>query len=308
MFYHFDKGLIEIDIAQRQGQELLFGIFQGKQLEQLAADFSFSKTTIEEYHRSSHLYHKMDSYYGYDFGLLHALNSTQEGFAKIKIGLYITADMMIIVCDDEALEKRIFDVTDKMNEKTYCMEHLVSAVLNCIIAGNLDMLEKMENKLAQIDEDIIGNRTDGFNQKTRVLRNELLFLTHYYEQLIDVSEELLQDENSFFADDQLHHLRIFADRVNRLNSNVHLLKDYMLQIREACQSQVDMNLNRIMYFFTVVTTIFLPLTLIVGWYGMNFSNMPELTWQYGYACVIAVSLVIIMGCLWFFKKKNLLGK
>lgn len=308
MFYNFRKGLSELDLSNRVDEELIFGIFQGKDLEELASMFSFSKSTIEDYQRSSRTYHKMDSYYGYDFGLLHALKRNAHGLSHSKLGMYITANMVLVICDDETLEKRIFDATDKMNEKTFCLEHLVAAVLNCMIVGNLEMLESMETKLAELDEEILNNRTDGFNQKTRELRNEVLFLTHYYEQLIDVSEELLQDENNFFANEQLHHVRIFADRVSRLNGNVHLLKDYMLQIRESCQSQVDMNLNRIMYFFTVITTIFLPLTLIVGWYGMNFTNMPELTWQYGYTCVIIVSILIILACLWFFKKKNLLGK
>ena len=51
-----------------------------------------------------------------------------------------------------------------------------------------------------------------------------------------------------------------------------------------------------------MTTIFLPLSLIAGWYGMNFTNMPELAWKYGYLAVILVSLLIILFCIWLFKK------
>ena len=307
MFYQFSCGLQPCEL-KLETSTLQFGICKGSELPEVAAQLQFSLSTVEEYHTPHRIYHKMDSYYGYDFGLFHTLHHTKDGFEKTKIGLYITPHLVLVIVDDKVMEQRLFDVVDKMNERTFCLEHVISAVLNCMIAGNLEMIEGMENQLAAIDEEIIANQTDGFNQKTRGLRNELLFLTHYYEQLIDVSEELLQDENNFFANEQVHHIRIFADRVNRLHGNVHLLKDYMLQIREACQSQVDMSLNRIMYFFTVITTIFLPLTLIVGWYGMNFTNMPELTWQYGYTCVIVISALIILVCLWFFKKKKLLGK
>ena len=59
-----------------------------------------------------------------------------------------------------------------------------------------------------------------------------------------------------------------------------------------------------MKILTIVTTIFLPLTLVAGWYGMNFSNMPELSWKYGYPAVIVISLVIVMICLWIMKKKK----
>ena len=70
------------------------------------------------------------------------------------------------------------------------------------------------------------------------------------------------------------------------------------------QAEIDIRQNRIMKILTIVTTIFLPLTLVAGWYGMNFSNMPELSWKYGYPAVIVISLVIVMICLWTMKKKK----
>ena len=62
--------------------------------------------------------------------------------------------------------------------------------------------------------------------------------------------------------------------------------------------------NNIMMILTVISTIFLPLTFIVGWYGMNFKYMPELEWQYGYYIVVAIMFGIAFGMLWFFKKKG----
>ena len=62
--------------------------------------------------------------------------------------------------------------------------------------------------------------------------------------------------------------------------------------------------NRIMTLLTIVTTIFMPLTLIAGWYGMNFRYMPELEWRIGYPIVIGVSILIVVFCLLLFKKKK----
>ena len=59
-----------------------------------------------------------------------------------------------------------------------------------------------------------------------------------------------------------------------------------------------------MTILTVVTTVFMPPTLIVGWYGMNFKYMPELEWEYGYPAVIILSILISVGCLVFFKHKK----
>lgn len=93
-------------------------------------------------------------------------------------------------------------------------------------------------------------------------------------------------------------------RIARLKNEAQILREYGLQIRELFQAEIDIRQNRIMKILTIVTTIFLPLTLVAGWYGMNFSNMPELSWKYGYPAVIVISLVIVMICLWTMKKKK----
>ena len=61
-----------------------------------------------------------------------------------------------------------------------------------------------------------------------------------------------------------------------------------------------------MKVFTIVTTVFLPLTLLAGWYGMNFTYMPELDWRWGYPVLIVVSVAIVAGLFWYFKHKKIL--
>ncbi len=75
-------------------------------------------------------------------------------------------------------------------------------------------------------------------------------------------------------------------------------------MREAYQSQLSIQQNDLMKIFTVVTVVFLPLTLLAGWYGMNFTNMPELQWKYGYPAVIGVSAALVVWLIWYFKRKK----
>lgn len=82
------------------------------------------------------------------------------------------------------------------------------------------------------------------------------------------------------------------------------LREYGLQVRELFQAEIDIRQNRIMKILTIVTTIFLPLSLVAGWYGMNFVGMPALTWKYGYPVAIIVSVLIVLICLWIMKKKK----
>lgn len=90
----------------------------------------------------------------------------------------------------------------------------------------------------------------------------------------------------------------------RLRDEAQLLREYCLQVRELFQAELDIRQNRIMKILTIVTTVFLPLSLVAGWYGMNFTGMPELSWNYGYPAVIAGSVVIVLLTLWIMKKKK----
>ncbi|MDO9544291.1 MAG: CorA family divalent cation transporter, partial [Synergistaceae bacterium] len=135
---------------------------------------------------------------------------------------------------------------------------------------------------------------------------EILARSHYYSQLSDVALELIENENEIFDDPSLRLLKHFSDRAHRLRQETQMLREYSLQISDAYQTQIDIRQNVVMKVLTVVTAIFLPLTLIAGWYGMNFDYMPELRWDYGYLYVFILSIMVVIGCLWIFKRKKFL--
>ena len=101
--------------------------------------------------------------------------------------------------------------------------------------------------------------------------------------------------------DPLPGAREFLDA---LREETRMLREYASQISSEYQAQVDIQQNRVMKLLTIVTTIFLPLSLLVGWYGMNFQGMPELSWTYGYPAVIAVSVLLAVGLIVYFKRKH----
>ena len=129
----------------------------------------------------------------------------------------------------------------------------------------------------------------------------MLILKRYYEQLLEIAEELEQNENELIDPKTLRYFRMFTHRAERLYNGVLNLRDYVTQVREAYQNEMDINLNRIMEVFTVIAAIFLPLTLIVGWYGMNL-KMPEYGWNHGYLFVICLSIITLIGSLFYIKR------
>lgn len=135
------------------------------------------------------------------------------------------------------------------------------------------------------------------------LRNRVMTLKRYYVQLLRLCQDMEENENGLISGRQLKRFRILTRRVERLLDTADSLRDYVSQVREAYQSQVDINLNNLMRIFTVVTAVFSPLTLIVGWYGMNL-KMPESRWDLGYPMVILLSLAVCAVTVVLFKKKK----
>lgn len=162
------------------------------------------------------------------------------------------------------------------------------------------MIEELEEDIhkGNMNREFIGDIL-GFKKEVTLLRNS-------YEQLIDVCEILEENENGLFTESETLYFRALTTRIQRLSNQCLLLKENLVQVREAYSASLDYSINAVMKLFTVVTTIFQPLTLITGWYGMNFTNMPELTWKYGYAVVIFLSFVVVLFCWWLFKRKRLL--
>ena len=110
-----------------------------------------------------------------------------------------------------------------------------------------------------------------------------------------MTQELEENENGFFSEENLRYIHLFMNLLARRHDSASSLRDYTMQVRDLYHAQLEVRQNRIMTLLTIVTTIFMPLTLIVGWYGMNFRYMPELECRFGYPVVIVVSIVIAVS-------------
>ena len=183
------------------------------------------------------------------------------------------------------------------------LERFIYDFLEQIIHEDLSVLEAYEKELDKIDKDIDDDK-DADLERLNDIRGDLRDIRTHYSQLIDLSQELEENENNFFKQDNIRFFKLFTNRVSRLYDIVNSLLDYTIQIRDTYESRIEVKQNRIMTLLTVVTTIFMPLTLIAGWYGMNFKYMPELNWKIGYPLVFIVSVLIVVLSLIIFKMKK----
>lgn len=311
MYYDVNEAFQKITIEKIALNHLTLGICRIKDYDELYKQGVLKDSHIlEELKRSDkiHIENRLDAYDGYSFGILYYLFVDDHGIHTVKVGLYFRDHLVIVFCEEEFCRNTFLEVLNKINSHTCCLEHMISLILETIIQNSRAIILTLEESIERLDEQIMQNRTNHFQEDIASIRKQILWLTHYFDGIQNVCDELLEDENVFFSKKYIHHIRIYHDRVQRIAGNVHMLRDYAVQVREQYQSQMDLNLNHIMYVFTVVTVIFLPLTLIVGWYGMNFTSMPELSWRYGYIFVIGLSIAVIVFCIWYFRKKKLLKK
>ena len=171
-----------------------------------------------------------------------------------------------------------------------------------IVADDRDLIERYDSELGRMEAAIVGDEGESIFESVNDMRDIIRVLRVHYEQLLDFTQELEENENSFFKTENLRYFRLFGNRIMRLRDSTVAIGEHAGQLRDIYKSHLDIKQNRIMTVLTIVTTIFMPLTLIAGWYGMNFRFMPELNSVWGYPVVIALSLLIVVGSLLFFKK------
>ena len=184
------------------------------------------------------------------------------------------------------------------------LERFLYDFLDYIVKDDLRLMENYENELDSMEQAIIDGDENLPSGRLNDIRSDIRYLRIHYEQLMDLAQEFQENENGFFKQENLRYFRLFIDRAARLHDTSMSLRDYTMQLRDLYKAHLDIKQNRIMTVLTVVTTIFMPLTLIVGWYGMNFRFMPELEWKGSYPVIIILSILIVIISLIFFKKKK----
>ncbi|MEE1246534.1 MAG: CorA family divalent cation transporter [Acutalibacteraceae bacterium] len=224
--------------------------------------------------------------------------------------LYLRKELALIVTgrdDDKSLFKAFSNAVEDLGADGASVEKFVSLFFGKLTDDDGRKNEETEKAINNLEENVIKNgRYANVNEQILMYNKKLMSLRNYYEQLVSIGERLYENENGIFDEDKTYYFKTISDRADRLCAEINLFRENLVRLREAYQARLDLKMNNTMKLLTVITVIFLPLTLITGWYGMNFINMPELTSPYGYPAVIGVSVAVAVICIVIFKKKKLL--
>lgn len=231
----------------------------------------------------------------------------REEEAELTFGFILeTGEDRLYFAEDSGKLEEVLEENREALQRAEDGQRFLLGVLHVLLKDDVLLLERMEEGIFSLEEELLKAEPENIQQRTACYRRRLFTLHTYYEQLTNLAENMEDDPQLAGQGDIAAEWGRLADRTERLHDHVEMLREYLLQIRELYQSMVAEKQNRIITLLTVITTIFLPLTLIAGWYGMNFPGMPELHWKYGYLAVIAVSALIVATEIVYFRKKKML--
>ncbi|MCL2884575.1 MAG: magnesium transporter [Oscillospiraceae bacterium] len=243
---------------------------------------------------------KFESHSGVDVICFSWLDVSDTDQPVHKITVCLTKEQVYYIAKDpETLEKmKALIKPDPQSDKE------LYSFFSALLQNDIDKMDDLEERITDMEDVLLkDNRTD-YTVNIIRFRKELLSLKRYYEQLSQIFDGILENENGFVTKEDIRYFRFLDQKADRLLMHITNLRDYITQLREAYQAQIDIEQNRLMKIFTVITAIFLPLTLIVGWYGMNFNEMPEYAWHFGYLYVIGISVIVVLGLVLYFKRKK----
>lgn len=210
----------------------------------------------------------------------------------------------IVFIDDYGHVEVIISKISSKKQRRPSLERFLYDFLNYIIKDDLKLLKSYERELDNMEIAILNEDSALTSERVYEIRSDIRDLRNHYEELIDIAQVFEANENKFFLQDNLRYFNIYLNRLDRLYETASSIRDYTMQIRDLYKMHLDIKQNNIITILTIVTTIFMPLTLIVGWYGMNFKYMPELEYAWAYPTVFLVSLMILVVGILYFKRKK----
>mgnify|MGYP000016603990 FL=1 len=247
-----------------------------------------------------------ESFEKFDFLAFDWYDVHSERTEDYKMLAYVSRENLIIFTEGAAGDtaKKIMDGLAAENPELRS-EQLLYRFFVRLLNGDMDCLSRLENEIDEYENVYLFKSESGKDvfEKLSAWRRELLRIKRYYEQLTLIFDEASANDNSVFSNAAAKRFAILKNRTDRYLQTVQNLRDVIEHLQEEYQAQLSIQQNDLMKLFTVVTVIFLPLTLLTLVRHELFGHAGAQL-EYGYLVIIVVSIVVLVALILFFRRKK----
>ncbi|OGW38280.1 MAG: magnesium and cobalt transport protein CorA [Nitrospirae bacterium RBG_13_39_12] len=290
------------------------GLHEVSSVEQLGNCFGLHPLTIEDILNTEQR-PKLDVFDTYIFIVvkMHTWNEKTKEITGEQMSL-ILGDNFVITFQEK--EGDIFDEVrnriknNKGRIRKSGADYLAYSLMDALVDNYFRVLESIGEDIEEMDEELIKNPTPRTLHKIHFLKREMIFLRKTVWPIREVISRLVREETGLIKDSTKIYLRDIYDHIIQIIDTVETYRDVISGMLDVYLSSISNRMNAVMKVLTIFAAIFIPLTFIVGLYGMNFNtekspyNMPELNWYYGYPVALGLMLFVSLIMLFLFKKKK----
>lgn len=275
-------------------------------VEKIQSRFSFHSLLIDDVLNDQRpKAEEYDDYLFFTLKMLHSINGSGIDYEQIS---FVLGSNYLISFQEK--EGDLFDPfrerirLDQGKVRKLRADYLLYRLIDIIIDNYYTVLENIGESIDSIEEKIYKEPTEQNFYIIQALNKELIFLRKAVYPLRDAVNLLIQNEHGFIREENYRFYKDLYDHVMHLLDSIDTYKDLIANVMDIHINSLNARLNEVMKVLTVISTIFMPLTFIVGVYGMNFEFMPELKWKYSYYVVWGVMIVLTAGMFTYFKYKK----
>ena len=200
------------------------------------------------------------------------------------------------------IKERIKNQLGKLRKKG--SDYLLYVLMDLVVGQFFLALEKVGERIESLDDEVLNAPEKSQVEKIYNLKNLLLMLRRSAAPMREIVNQLIKDDSDLIDDSTEPYLRDLYDHTIHISESIELQREITTGLMETYLSMMSNKMNEVMKVLTVIATIFIPLTFIVGIYGMNFPNMPEMEWPWAYFAVWGVMLAVVIAMIFYFKKKD----
>lgn len=183
-------------------------------------------------------------------------------------------------------------------------DYLAYALIDSIVDHYFVILELLDEQLEHLEDEIAENPHTETTSEIHQLKREMIFLKKQVWPLRELINGLIKSESPLIKKDTRVYLQDLYDHAVQVIDTIESFRDILGGLHDIYLTTISNKLNDVMRVLTVISTIFMPLTFIVGVYGMNFKHMPELEWHWGYPSLWLIMIAIVLSMVLFFKKNK----